>query len=200
MTSAKSGEVSQKLTKVDRGEGILSKADVSQLSNFYDQNYDIRPLGALSALYERAPKLTNIFKSYIFSNFHLSYWTYLPKNMFLWPKLWLSFVPQNICLHQPVLKSWCQPGGEGGIFCQKLTEADKGGGGVKIDQILADVICEPSLTITCPLYVKYSCSYISIVLYFFISIVKNTNCASCIFYFIPFFKGSQIHIHKIKGF
>ena len=121
--------VSQKLTKVDKeGGGILSKADVSQLSNFYDQNYDIRPLGALFALYERAPKLTNIFKSYIFSNFHLSYWTYLPKNMFLWPKLWLSFVPQNICLHQPVLKSWCQPGGEGGIFCQKLTEADKGGG------------------------------------------------------------------------
>ena len=35
--------------------------------------------------------------------------------------------------------------GGGGIFCQKLTEADKGGGGVKIDQILADVICEPSL-------------------------------------------------------
>ena len=37
--------------------------------------------------------------------------------------------------------------GRGGIFCQKLTEADKGGGGVKIDQILADVICEPSLTV-----------------------------------------------------
>ena len=33
MTSAKRGEVSQKLTKVDRGEGILSIADVSQLSN-----------------------------------------------------------------------------------------------------------------------------------------------------------------------
>ena len=37
--------------------------------------------------------------------------------------------------------------GEGGIFCQKLTEADNGG--VKIDQILADVICEDPLAQTC---------------------------------------------------
>jgi len=35
--------------------------------------------------------------------------------------------------------------GRGVFFCQKLTEADKGGEGVKIDQILADVICEQSL-------------------------------------------------------
>ena len=50
--------VSQKLTKVDKEGGILSKADVSQLSHFYDQNYDICPLGALFALFERAPKFT----------------------------------------------------------------------------------------------------------------------------------------------
>ena len=37
-------------------------------------------------------------------------------------------------------------GGGGGIFDQNLTKADKGGGeGVNFYQILADVICEPSL-------------------------------------------------------
>ena len=35
--------------------------------------------------------------------------------------------------------------GRGKFYVKKLTEADKGGGGVKIDQILADVICERSL-------------------------------------------------------
>ena len=62
MTSAKRGEgVSQKLTKADK-EGILSKADVSHLSNSYGQNYDICPLGAL------------LFSKVIFfSNFLLSY-------------------------------------------------------------------------------------------------------------------------------
>ena len=34
----------------------------------------------------------------------------------------------------------------GGIFGQNLTKADKGGKGVNFYQILADVICEPSLT------------------------------------------------------
>ena len=71
-------------------------------------------------------------KVIFFSNFLLSYWTYLLKNMFIWQKWWFSFVAHNICLHQPVSKSWCQPGGEGGIFCQKLTEADKGGEGSKL--------------------------------------------------------------------
>ena len=37
-------------------------------------------------------------------------------------------------------------GGRGVFFVKKLTEADKWGEGVKIDQILADVICERSLT------------------------------------------------------
>ena len=69
MTSAKKGEgVRQMLTS--RGGDFLSKAGVGQLSKFYDQNYDICPLGAPFALFERAPKLIKkctLFKSYISS-------------------------------------------------------------------------------------------------------------------------------------
>ena len=78
--------------------------------------------------------------------------------------------------------------GAGGIFCQKLTEAHKGGGGVKIDQILADVICEPSLT---------NCGFVTL------HYLKSDNYRSDISMFVltglePLY-GSRTVMHRLNG-
>ena len=127
--------VSQKLTKVDKEGGICQKL---MSATYQIHMAKIMTFAPLEPFY--------LQKLYFFSNFLLSYWTYLLKNMFIWKKLRFSFVAHNIRLHQPVLKSWCQPGGRGVFFVKSWQKLTRGGGGVKIDQILADVICEPSLT------------------------------------------------------
>ena len=56
-----------------------------------------------------------------------------------------SFVTQNICLHKTTyIMCWKADvsQGEGVIFCENLTKADKG---VNLYQILTDVFCELSL-------------------------------------------------------
>ena len=120
MTSAKRGEgVSQKLTKVDKGgRGDFVKSWCQPPIKFiWPKLWHLPPFGPFY-----------FQKLYFFSNFLLSYWTYLLKNMFIWKKLRFSFVAHNIRLHQPVLKSWCQPGGEGGYFLSKADRSWQGGG------------------------------------------------------------------------
>ena len=143
--------LSQKLTKVDKEGGFCQKLMSANYHISMTKIMTFAPLGLFLPFLKgplNSPKmdiLYHIGQSYIFFNFLLSYWTYLPKDMLLFDQnccFLLSlrtYISINPCWKADVSRG-------GGIFCQNLTEADRGRGGVKIYQILDDVIiCERSI-------------------------------------------------------
>ena len=154
MTSAKRGDggVSQKLTKVDKegGRGFCQKLMSANYHIFMTKINDICSLGAVFAFFERAPKLTKKWTFYIILDKNIFFFQFsfvvLPKSMFYLTKIVVFFLSLRTYISiNSCWKADVSQGGRGVFFVKKLTEADKWGGGVKIDQILTDVICERSL-------------------------------------------------------
>ena len=112
------------------------------------------PLGLFSPLLKvplNSPKmdiLYHIGQSYIFSIFFCHIEPTCQKICYYLTKIVVFFCRSEHTFPSTCVEKLMSARGEKGVFfVKKLTEADKWGGGVKIDQILADVICEPSLMV-----------------------------------------------------